>query len=157
MDRQTFQNMVVINDQPPRTTPPCRNRTFADGKIFVRNDFRRIHHHFRTDAVTQRTRTVGAVEREVSRFQFGEGNAALVTGKMFADMFFDPFAVPGIMIRVRGIFREDDQIPAAFFQCRFHRIVQTGRIDLSRDQTIHHRFDGMAFCACQRLEVVILQ
>ena len=72
MNGKAFQQMIVINDQPPRTAPPCRDRALADGFVFIRNDFFRVHDRFRTDTVADRTRSVRTVERKIPRLQSGK-------------------------------------------------------------------------------------
>ena len=152
--RQTFQQMVVIDDQPPGTAPPRRDRTLADGKIFIRNDFRRIHHQFRPDPVAHRACSVRTVERKIARLQFREGYAAFFTAEMLADDFLQPDPVPGIVIRIGNIFRKYDQGPFTAFERRFHGIVQAGGIKSAADETVHHRFDGVPFGLGKRLEII---
>ena len=154
MGRQTFQQVVVVDDQPPGTAPPCGDGALADGKVFIRNDFRRIHDQLGPDAVADRTRTVGTVERKVAGLQFGEGNAAFFAAKVLADDLFQPDPVPGTVVRVGNIFRQNDEGAFAAFEGGFHRIVEAGGIDPAADETVHHCFDGVAFGLGEGLEIV---
>ena len=120
--------------------PPQRDGAVFDGDRRIRNNGFGHKDELGADAVAFRASSEGAVEGEVAREEFAEGDAAVDAGEMFGELLFMPAA------RSRGIFHKKIQNAVAFFQREFDGVRETRAVGLSCDQAVHDGFDRVAFC-----------